>query len=82
MELAERVAMTKEGQVTWADPDIGRKCWECLHAHNKWPRAPNRKTHICSMVRLVSGRTGKPFDAQRAIACSKFKGVDIEMSAV
>lgn len=76
MDLRERMANTKEGQVTWANPDLGKKCSECAHADNKWPSAPNRKTHICKLVRVVSGKVGVPYDGNRAIACSKFAEVD------
>lgn len=76
MELNERMAWTTEGQVTWADPELGKKCFQCVHADHKWPSAKNRKTHICTLVKLVSGRTGAPYDGKRAIACSKFAEVD------
>lgn len=68
MELAERMRKTVLGQVTWADPDIGKKCWECK----------NYKRGICTLVRVVSGKTGVKYDGKRAIACSKFAGVDVE----
>ena len=76
MELAERMQKTQLGQVTWVNPDLGKKCLECKYANNKWPSASNRKTHICTLVKNHTGKNGVPYDAVRAIACSKFEGVD------
>ncbi len=69
---------TVEGQVTWADPDLGKKCFECKHCEIKFKNPPNRKTHVCKLVRLASGRNGVAYDGQRAIACSKFSAVDTD----
>ena len=80
MELSERMARTVEGQVTWASPELEKKCFECGHADHKWPSANNRKTHVCKLVKLVSGKTGIPYDGNRAIACSKFSRVDTDES--
>ena len=73
MELRERMVLTKEGQVTWADPSIGKKCVECSHCIKKFDKGV---THICDLVKLHTGKAGKPYDALRAIACSKFAPVD------
>ena len=71
MELVERMQKTVEGQVTWANPELGKKCIDCAHASlSKKPSSHRR--HVCKLVRVVSGRSGVLFDAQRAIACSKF----------
>ena len=75
MELAERMAMTKVGQVTWADPRLEKKCTDCKHAVQVYK--VQYLTHICELVKVVSGKKGKPYDAKRAVACSKFESVDI-----
>lgn len=73
MELSERMILTKLGQVTWANPETGKKCVECRHAIRKFDHG---KTHVCGLVKAVSGRAGVPYDAINAIACSKFAEVD------
>ena len=73
MELHERMVLTKEGQVTWANPELGKKCYECAHSA-RHPKDSSK--HECKLVKLITKRTGKPYDAYRAIACSKFEVVD------
>lgn len=75
MELAERMQKTVPGQVTWANPDLGKKCLDCAHL-TPAPKTKGRPMHICTLVRVVSGSKGVPYDAERAIACSKFAAVD------
>jgi len=75
MELEERMQKTKPGQVTWANPDLGKMCLECAHLEPA-PKHKGRAMHVCKMVRVVSGMNGIPYDAVRAIACSKFAGID------
>jgi len=73
MDLRERMTLTHEGQVTWANPDIGKKCYQCVYA----VRNPNdMRKKCCAMVKAVTGKNGKPYDVDRAIACSKFSEVD------
>lgn len=74
MELVERMQKTVEGQVTWASPELGKKCIDCIHA-SVLSRPSGHRRHVCKLVRIVSGKAGVPFDAQRAIACSKFSDV-------
>ncbi len=68
MELRERMTKTTVGQVTWADPKIGKTCAQC--------RFFDRKSKICDKVKLVTGSKGKPFNGDRAIACSVFEALD------
>jgi hypothetical protein len=75
MELQQRINMTAQGQATWANPEIGKKCIECAHIANA-PRPSQRKKHICELVRVVSGKKGVPYDAIIAVACSKFQDID------
>ena len=79
MERAERMQKTVPGQVTWANPDLGKKCLDCAHI-TPAPQTKGRPMHICTLVRLVSGSKGVPYDAVRAIACSKFAAVDTSTS--
>jgi hypothetical protein len=75
MELQQRINMTAQGQVTWANPEIGKKCIECANIADA-PRPSQRKKHICELVRVVSGKKGVPYDATIAVACSKFQDID------
>lgn len=75
MELAERMQKTKLGQATWANPDLGKTCLDCAHL-SPAPKPKGHATHICTLVRVVSGIKGVPYDAARSIACSKFAVVD------
>jgi len=68
MELHERMFRTKPGQVTWADPKIGKTCAQC--------RLFDRKERVCDKVRQVTGAKGKPFDGEKAMACSVFEALD------
>jgi len=79
MELTERMQKTVPGQVTWANPDLGRKCLDCAHL-TPAPQTKGKPMHICALVRVVSGKKGIPYDAVRAIACSKFAAVDTSTS--
>lgn len=71
MELIDRMAMTVEGQVTWANPDLGEKCSACGHFKQIKPRRPSGDGR-CSLVLAVTGNNGKPFYGSCACACSKF----------
>jgi hypothetical protein len=75
MKLQQRINMTVQGQVTWANPEIGRKCIECAHITDA-PKPSQRKKHICELVRVVSGKKGFPYDAEFSVACSKFQDID------
>lgn len=68
MELSERMLLTVAGQVTWASPEIGKKCVDC--------RQYDQSDMICKKVKLVCRTKGKPFDGRRAIACSVFEALD------
>jgi hypothetical protein len=67
MELRERMVRTTAGQVTWASPELGKKCIECRHFDG-----------ACLKVKVVSGLKGKPYDGKKAIACSVFEGLDTQ----
>lgn len=71
MELAERMAATVSGQVTWADPSKGQKCIMCRHV-GKHPKPVEHKPDICNLVRVHTKKNGLPFSAKKAIACSMF----------
>lgn len=73
MDLRDRMELTKDGQVTWANPDIGHNCLACVHCvrHPKESRL-----YECKLVKSHTGKVGKPYDARNAIACSKFSVID------
>lgn len=79
MELTERMQKTILGQVTWANPDLGKKCIDCAYIARA-VKIKDKKTHVCTLVLAVSGIKGVPYDAKRAIACSKFAEVDTSTS--
>ena len=74
MDLFERMQKTVSGQVTWANPELGKKCSECKWCvrHPKPKMAP-RLEDQCQLVFVHTKKRGVPFDAKRAIACSKFE---------
>lgn len=73
MDLKERMFLTVEGQVTWADPGKGKNCSDCRHI-SKHPKPKPHKTGQCKLVLAHTGHGGKPFNAKKAIACSKYEG--------
>lgn len=75
MELVERMNLTKEGQVTWAQPEIGKKCIDCKHMLLS-PMPSQHRKHICALVKAHTGKVGILYDGNRAIACSEFEGLD------
>jgi hypothetical protein len=72
VELAERMALTVEGQATWANPDMAAKCISCRHIQRHVKPRPF-KPDQCKLVWLLTRRQGVPFDARKAIACSKYE---------
>ena len=72
MELQERMAKTVEGQLTWADPSLGKTCADCKHreAH---PKPREFKPDICTLVKIHTKKIGVPFMARKAIACGKYE---------
>lgn len=72
MELKDRMMMTVEGQVAWADPSKNAKCITCKSI-GKHPKPKPQKPDQCKLVFAVSRRQGLPFDAKKATACSKYE---------
>lgn len=74
MELSERMQKTVQGQVTWASPELGKTCAQCKWRvrHPKPKLAPLMEDQ-CQLVFVHTKRRGVPFNASRAIACSKFE---------
>ncbi len=72
MDLQQRMAMTVEGQATWADPERGQKCSSCRHIQRHQKPKPFRPDQ-CKLVFLLTRRHGVPLDAKKAIACSKYE---------
>jgi hypothetical protein len=72
VELQDRMRMTVDGQVTWADPSKEAKCSSCRHI-GKHKKPKLFKEDQCKLVFLISRQHGVPFDAKKAIACSKYE---------
>jgi hypothetical protein len=69
--LDQRMRLTRPGQVTWAQPALGRKCTDCQHYcfSGDDPAAGG----ICALVRTISRRHGPFFQGAEAWACSMFQ---------
>ena len=72
MELDKRMALTVEGQATWADPDKQARCSSCRHIVRHLKPKPFRPDQ-CKLVFALTRRHGAPFDAKKATACSKYQ---------
>ena len=73
MELSERMQKTVPGQVTWANPELGKKCSDCKwRVKHKRPKLSHGFKDQCELVFVRSGRQGEPFNAEKTIACSLF----------
>ena len=73
-DLAERMSKTVKGQLTWADLDRKEKCLSCKHI-GRHPKPKLNADYVCTLVKVHTGRVGEPFNAARAIACSKFEAL-------
>ncbi len=72
MELQERMAKTVLGQLTWANPELGKTCAECKHCATH-PKPREFRPNVCQLVKVHTGRVGLPFMASKAIACGKYE---------
>jgi hypothetical protein len=76
-DIQVRMALTQEGQVTWARPDLGMKCVTCVHMVDRKERVVKgvkRDLARCYLVKVHTGRHGVEFNVGSAIACSQYKG--------
>jgi hypothetical protein len=76
-ELEERMALTKPGQVTWAKPELGRRCETCVHMVDRSEREMKGVKVArarCALVKAHTGKRGLEFAVQGAIACSQYRG--------
>lgn len=71
MELSERMQKTVDGQLTWADPTLGKMCSDCKYSA-RHPKPKEHRPNVCELVKLHTGKIGEPYMARKAIACSKF----------
>lgn len=69
--LAERMAASKVGQVTWASlPDVGKRCASCVSYCGPFPtRGKNKGFGRCSLVKAHTRKDGVYFPGRVAIAC-------------
>ena len=70
--LEKRISLTRNGQVTWARPDLGKLCTECRHLGNVREKRNGDKVALCHLVKAHTKRAGKEFNVDGAIACSMF----------
>lgn len=71
-ELGQRMAKTVSGQVTWAEPELGKTCAECRHLA-RHPKPREFKPDVCQLVKVHTGKIGASFMGRKAIACPKFE---------
>jgi len=71
-DLATRMQKTVPGQITWAEPEICRKCSDCKHCIPH-PKPKIRRPDQCKLVKAMTRRVGEPFDGKKAIACPKLE---------
>lgn len=75
-DINERMRLFTDGQVTWPEPKLGRRCKDC-----KWfsqddvaPSSAFKGKGRCEMVRQVNPKmTPRVIDGSKAIACPKFE---------
>jgi len=68
--LEQRMQLTRQGQVTWAQPSLGKLCTDCTYFARDKPGKPDG---ICRMVKVMTKKKGKPFDGSQAWACGKYE---------
>lgn len=71
MTLEERMSLTAQGRVTWADPSKNAKCLTCRHV-SRLPTKEKTGTHVCHLVKVHTKKRGIAFIAGNAIACSMY----------
>ena len=72
MTLEERMLKTVPGQVTWANPELGKNCKDCKHCLPH-PKPKPQRGDRCDLVRVMTRKIGNSFNGSTAIACSKFE---------
>lgn len=73
-DLAARMALTAEGQVTWVDLNLRSTCGECAHYRDaRISQGKHKGFGRCALVKAHTRKDGKPFDGKSARACSKFE---------
>lgn len=71
--LNARIAATKVGQCTWANPSSGKKCASCAHyADGQVSKGKHEGHGRCGLVKVHSRKTGALFDGVTAWACTLF----------
>lgn len=76
-DMAQRMAMTRCGQVTWARPDLGRECVSCVHLadrQNNKVKGVTLEMGRCALVKFHTRKEGVQFKVKGAVACSQYLG--------
>jgi hypothetical protein len=74
--LQHRISLTRPGQVTWANPALGKSCETCAHLCNSRSKRNGEKVAVCSLVKVHSRKPGKEFLVEGAVACSMWRAVE------
>lgn len=73
-DLSARIAMTRQGQCTWARPELKAKCTACAHYRDgKVTRGKSKGFGFCSQVKVHTKKQGKLFDGSAAWACGQYE---------
>lgn len=72
--LEHRMAITKAGQVTWANPALAKRCTDCVHFAGQKGKPD---MGVCRLVKIHRGPKSKQkattFHGASAWACSMFE---------
>lgn len=69
--LAERMAATLPGQITWADLSSQKRCASCRFFAAQKGKPDGR----CALVKAHTKKPGVIFNGSLARACTKFEGL-------
>jgi hypothetical protein len=73
-DLAARMALTLEGQITWVDLTSRELCRDCRHHQDaKITRGKQKGFGRCGLVKMHTRKQGPAFNSQQARACTKFE---------
>lgn len=73
MDIAERLARTRPGQLSTVRPDLGNYCTQCRHLGPIREKKNAGNVARCSLVKAHTKKDGVEFLVDSAIACIKFE---------
>lgn len=74
VSLNDRIAVTKQGQCTWAIPGNSNRCASCAHYSDGSVSKGKHEGHgRCGLVKKHTRKRGVLFDGASAFACTMFR---------